>query len=299
MDIEYLRECIALADAMNFTKAAESCFVTQPTLSRHVRAVEQRLGIQLFDRTTHGVSITPEGVEVIGHFRHSVTSYDRAVAASRQAPLGLVLESPYYWTGDYTEPLLDAFSQELPHCEVLVQSCQPAEGVLKVLDGTADAAIDCTEYGGRALSRQPFATERLVAFVADDSPLANHQSISLSELASHGIVVINDDEGYYCAPDGSNTTLALFTSHGLTPAKVAEAQQVDLLARTIRESGGAAVTVSGVRHTDRSYIRVIPLRDDLPDLPLYLVWKRGNKSAALRKLLEVARRLWQEGACQP
>ncbi|HEY0941263.1 MAG TPA: LysR family transcriptional regulator [Steroidobacter sp.] len=83
MSIRALRYLIALADCLNFTRAAERCSVTQSTLSIQVRKFEEYLGVRLFERDRSHVAITEEGRKVLRFARVAVRAADRIVTVSR------------------------------------------------------------------------------------------------------------------------------------------------------------------------------------------------------------------------
>ena len=76
MDIDSLRLIILLSRTLNFTKASSESFMTQPTLSRKIVQCEEELGIKIFNRSTHSVSLTEAGREVIDDIQRIVSLYD-------------------------------------------------------------------------------------------------------------------------------------------------------------------------------------------------------------------------------
>ena len=96
MSIRALRYLIALADCLNFTRAAERCSVTQSTLSIQLRKLEEYLGVRLFDRDRTHVALTEDGRKVLRFARVAVRAADRIVTVSRgtrnRAPESLIEE---------------------------------------------------------------------------------------------------------------------------------------------------------------------------------------------------------------
>jgi LysR family hydrogen peroxide-inducible transcriptional activator len=90
MSIRALRYLIALADCLNFTRAAERCSVTQSTLSIQLRKLEEYLGVRLFDRDRAHVAITEEGRRVLRFARVAVRAADRMIAVGRNGRAGPV-----------------------------------------------------------------------------------------------------------------------------------------------------------------------------------------------------------------
>lgn len=80
MELRWFEDYIALADCLNFSKAAQARNITQPAFSRRIRALENWVGTPLFERTTHDVSLTPAGL----HFRNQAEALTRSVLQLRR-----------------------------------------------------------------------------------------------------------------------------------------------------------------------------------------------------------------------
>lgn len=85
MSIRALRYLIALADCLNFTRAADRCSVTQSTLSIQLRKLEEYLGVTLFERDRAHVALTAEGRQVLRFARVAVRAADRIIVVGRRA----------------------------------------------------------------------------------------------------------------------------------------------------------------------------------------------------------------------
>jgi len=90
MSIRALRYLIALAECLNFTRAAERCSVTQSTLSIQLRKLEEYLGVRLFERDRTHVALTDDGRRVLRFARVAIRAADRIVAVSRNARRSVV-----------------------------------------------------------------------------------------------------------------------------------------------------------------------------------------------------------------
>ena len=105
MDVSHMREVLVLADHMNFTTAAAQLYISQPTLTRHVNAIEEALGVKLFKRTNHTVELTRAGVVAVKAFEKITASYDTLLAdvaaVSEDEEGDLRLGMVYYGTTAY------------------------------------------------------------------------------------------------------------------------------------------------------------------------------------------------------
>lgn len=80
MEISALQQFLVLAETLNFTQAAEKCFVTQPTLSRKIAVLENELGVRLFVRSRKSVMLTAEGSALVEHARRIVSEYEEILS---------------------------------------------------------------------------------------------------------------------------------------------------------------------------------------------------------------------------
>jgi LysR family hydrogen peroxide-inducible transcriptional activator len=111
MSIRALRYLIALAECLNFTRAAERCSVTQSTLSIQLRKLEEYLGVRLFDRDRSHVALTDDGRKVLRFARVAVRAADRIVSMSRNGRV----RSIAIGSALTTEPLIEEINcQRVP-----------------------------------------------------------------------------------------------------------------------------------------------------------------------------------------
>lgn len=79
IDTKWLEDFIALSELRNFSRAAEARFITQPAFGRHIKALEEAVGRQLIDRTTHPVSLTPAGKQFRTTARNLIQQLDHGL----------------------------------------------------------------------------------------------------------------------------------------------------------------------------------------------------------------------------
>ena len=89
MKIQYMREYVSVVENHNFTRAAEQCYIAQPSLSKHMMDIEKELGGQLLVRTKHRVEATELGMEVYEGFRNILNRYDSLLETVERVKSGL------------------------------------------------------------------------------------------------------------------------------------------------------------------------------------------------------------------
>lgn len=258
----YIQEFVTLASTLNFSKTAEQTFITQPALSRHIVELEAELGARLLERSTRTVKLTPAGIVVYEKFCDILKSYSEAKEAAKAISAGisgvLRISSPYYWTEDYTEPVVKYFSSLYPKCRVEIISCQPMEGYNQMLNGESDLALTAhTVSADEKAFKLPFAFEKTGVVMSSGHPLSQCPSVKLTDLDGSAFIFIGA-AGYELFND---SIMSLLRLKGITPSKVLYTQQVDTLGLTIEQTGGVSIMPYCVRRLNRSYISTVLIDD--------------------------------------
>lgn len=299
---DQVQEYVTLAKTLSFSKTAEISCITQPALTRHIHEIEEEMGTRLFDRTTRSVSITPAGAAVLEEFEEILmrfqAAHERASLLSSGKTGTVEFLSPYYWTEDYAEPLIERFLHVNPLCNVRVISCQPSEGYARLLEGDGDILLS-VYFGNRKTGTGvlPIGQERLAAVMPLDHPLARRDSLSIADLAGSRFAFLSEDAAL--SARFNVLALALLASHGVEVTAPQYSQQVDTLGMTIKHTGCIGFMPYGVRHMDRSYLRVIPLSDDDCSFPMCLIWRTENENPVLRDFIETAREASGRACAEP
>ena len=113
MDINRLEEFVVLADCLNYSKAANLLFLTQPVLSRHISDLEKTLGTQLFIRDTHKVALTPIGELAVHELGGVVDAYHKAMRNIKTATDNLNGRISVGFLGYAVRPFITRFVQHM------------------------------------------------------------------------------------------------------------------------------------------------------------------------------------------
>lgn len=289
--IDYIEEFLLLAETLNFSKTADMLYIAQSALSRHIAALEEEMGAKLFERDTRNVRLTPAGEVARRQFQSMMQSYQTAreqVALMATGKSGvLTLNSPYYWTEDFAEPIVIKFRERNPACDVIVRSVQPAGGFSDMFHGEGDIAISLqVQKIDDEVRRVPFATERVAVAMLAENPLAERESLRLSDLRGEQFVTLALD------PQDANEQTPLmnrlFGESGIKPGTPRRTQQVDTLGLSLKQYGGVCVVPWGIRHMDRSYLRFVPLEDDDCTLTMCLYYRVDNDNPLIPGFVKTA-----------
>lgn len=187
MDIELrqLRYFLAVADELNFTRAAERLHMDQPSLSRQIRRLERALGFELFIRTSRSVVLTASGELLRRRSRELLSSFDSMLADVRRTgrfhPRTLRLGWLVPFRDQLMARLVRTFETDSNAKVELVRFDfrDPSGGLSRAV---VDAAIVNPPLGTTGLSYQTLLSEPRVVIVADSNPLARRTDVTLAEL---------------------------------------------------------------------------------------------------------------------
>lgn len=193
-NIRQLEYLVAIAETLNFRRAAERTNTTQPTLSEQLKALEDRLGAQLVERGRSRVMLTPLGVQVVEIARRILRdSHEiRQLAASGGKELAGVLRLGLPPTiGPYLLRLaLPSLHKAFPGLKLYIREELP-ESIPRALDeGTIDTAITLLPVQGADFVSQSLFREPLFLVVGADHELAQRKSVQRADLAGHDVLAL-------------------------------------------------------------------------------------------------------------
>lgn len=239
MDIRQLRYLIALAREGHFTRAAETCFVTQPTLSARIRQLEEELGVPLVLRGQRYHGLTPEGERVLGWARRIVEDVDgmrRDLSALSGEPEGRMTLGVIPTAMPCLPRLTEALRLRYPRIgfEILSQTSR------QIARGLEDFSIDAglTYLDGEPLgigTTWPLFAEHYRLFVAADSVLARRAEITWAEAADLPLCAMT--------PDMQNRRIldAAFATAERTPRPMVESNSMLALCAHVAHGGYATI----------------------------------------------------------
>ena len=189
METRELRYVIAVADELHFGRAARRLGIAQSPLSRAISQLERRLGIQLLQRDSRSVRLTPAGGVLLEEGRIALDAVDaaeqrtRRAAAETTAQPGIVLATKAGASNELLAKLLHAYSAEPGASRVDVTLCRPGEQAYLLRTGRADVAILHLPYDdATAFDTEELVTEGQVAVLPAGHPLTLRETLLLEDV---------------------------------------------------------------------------------------------------------------------
>lgn len=185
-DLRQLRYFVAVAEELHFGRAAERLGIAQPPLSRAIRQLEHRLGVELLDRDRRGAALTDAGRVLLREARTALDAVAAAAHRTRRAgdpgrPLVLVTKAGA--SHELLQRLLGALADEPGGEPVEVLLCEVGEQARLLRDGSADVALMHRPVDDLAgLDTEDLLTEGQVAIVPAGHPLASREQVTLADV---------------------------------------------------------------------------------------------------------------------
>ncbi|MFI1580705.1 LysR family transcriptional regulator [Embleya sp. NPDC020630] len=220
MESRPLRYFVAVAEELNFARAAERLGISPPPLSRAIRALETEVGAVLFERTTHSVALTPAGAVLLAEARPALDALDAAGRRARRAADAspkLVLAVKADGDGDLLEPMLARYGAEPGAMPVRIRLCGWHEQPDLLRRGEVDVALVHEPFDRAGLDAETLIAEPRVAALPGAHPLVAEESLTLADLGLRPEEVDRYIEEHRCAGRDLAQLLTLVALGGRTP----------------------------------------------------------------------------------
>src|SRR5260370_29210290 len=262
MEIRRLRYCVAVAEELSFTRAAERLHIAQPPLSIQIRALEQEVGARLFDRDQRHVFLTQAGKHLLGRARDILASVEAAKAEVRCAALGEVgsRHLGYASSAMFTSSLtwaIKRFQGGFPHVLLTLHEMTSLDQLNALHYRTLDAGIlrksDVPAPSGILI--EEWYRAPLVAAMANDNPLAKKPPISITDFRDQPPIIYPRHTGiglYW-------QVLRLCANAGFRPQIAREVQELPTIVGLVDAGEGIARSPVGTGSHHLDGVAYVPL----------------------------------------
>jgi len=194
MNLRDLKYIIAVAETRHFGKAAERCFVSQPTLSGQIKKLEEELGVAIFERTNRSVEITPIGKDIVARAREAVEQADaiEQLARAHQDPLAGPLRIGAIPTlSPYLMPLILApLKKQLPQMQLVLSEEMTDTLLARLHDHEIDAALLATPVEEGELEQLPLFDEPFWVAYPRKHAFYAREKITLRDLDKENLLLL-------------------------------------------------------------------------------------------------------------
>lgn len=294
MNINQLKYFIAVAEYRSFSKAAEQYFLTQTAVTQQVQKLEETVGVQLIDRKTRPISVTPMGNVFLKEARAIVNRMDMAVLRTREASTGITGTLRIGYTKGYEHSNLTVklrqFHHEYPNVLITCSRCDTDALASGLIDGQFDVIFtwDSTNIcKDEAVEYQLQERVRLVVAMYGSHPLAQRTGLTRADL--------RDEINLFMSPSSTGDSLGdeyfikLYQNAGYYPNILLRSNDVEsILMMVSAEEGISILPVSCIRRlSEVDNLVFVPLLGENETEDILAVWRKEDESPILRTFLEM------------
>ncbi|HEY3426680.1 MAG TPA: LysR family transcriptional regulator [Negativicutes bacterium] len=288
MHIRYLHSFFAVADYLNFTKAAKHLCIAQPVLSRQIAILEEQLGVKLFIRNNRSVHLTAAGITLFREAGTLLTNVENIIEKTRQSYTGTSGVSGQLKIGclgiesDFLPQIIGKFHASYPHIKLNIQ--QVTGEMLNTGLKTGDLDIAFNGYMGNEPPTSPFMhrevrRSRICFLLPYNHPYAHLPSIDFTTLSQERFIVLSEVD----CPQGSAWFFKQCKKAGFTPNIVTLTPRMDTVFLEVEAGLGISFTIRDplISHTFNSRISLVNMEGDDAFGSLIVTWEKENSNPAV------------------
>jgi len=293
VELRHLRYFVAVAEMENVSRAAmQRLHVSQPSLSRQIRDLEDEIGVQLLERTAKSVRLTDAGRAFLDEARAILKKADdavgnvRAIAGKRETELHIG-DWPLA-TGRIMPALLRACQKAMPNVKVKMHDWQVEKNIAGVRDGRLQLAIILPPLKANALDElrfEPLFTGRVCLAVSCDHPFAARRSVSLADAAREPFVGLTHEE----YPRYLEYVNAIFASVNDKPRLVEEHDGWSGVFSSVSAGVGVALSSDAFNYAFDDRIKLLRLTPEPKRVTVGIITRKGKPGPTVEKFSQCAK----------
>ncbi|PZE20731.1 cidABC operon transcriptional activator CidR [Paenibacillus xerothermodurans] len=283
MDIRHMQYVVEVARFGSFTKAAEALHITQPTISKMVKNLEDELGVEVFIRHGKKVELTDAGHVIMQHAQHISNSFENLTSELndlthfRKGRIRIGL--PPMAGANFFPGVMSRFREQYPGLIIQLVEDGSKKIEAQVASGALDMGVVLLPANAQVFESFPFVYESLQLLVHPSHPLAGRKEAALSELSEDAFILFREDFALH------DRIIAECIRAGFKPRVLYESSQWDFISEMVAANLGVAMLPETICATlDPERVCVLSLVDPIIPWQLAMIWRKdGYLSFAARE----------------
>jgi DNA-binding transcriptional LysR family regulator len=290
MEIRHLRYFVAVAEELNFSRAAQRLHIAQPPLSQQIRHLEAELGLQLIARDTRPLRLTEAGRFFKIEALDILARLEEATAGTRRIGRG---QSGWLGVGyigsamnELLPPVVHRFHTDHPRVELQLFEMLYLEQAAALLDRRIHIGLSRTSLGVDTLIEELLYEEPMMVAVPTAHPLAGRTDVVVADLAPEPIVHY---AGRPARGVESDYLMSVFHAAGFEPSIAVEAKNVESALGLVAAGLGIAIVAASFTQGRRQGVRFLALGGQSPFVPMKAVYRSQEQAPPFQAFLAIVR----------
>lgn len=295
MELRQIQYFLAVAEELNFSRAAEQLQIAQPPLSRQIRQLEDELGVELFRRTKRRVELTEAGRAFLEEARQILAQVKQGVQVAQRASRGeigrLVVGFEGSSTYDVIPMSLKVYRERFPHVDLVVYAMTTEEQIQALLENRIGIGFVVSPLNDKRLAIEIILREALILAIPESHPLVARNEVRVQELEGESFIMFQRNRG--CGL--YDQVIAVCQRAGFSPRVIQEADEMQVMLGFVAAGLGITLLSASVEQFQRPGVVYRTLQPSTPKVALALAWRRDDPSTVLQAFIEVVRECTQRG----
>ncbi len=290
MELRHLRYFVAVAEDLNFRKAAGRLHISRPALSKQIKDLEGEISVKLLTRDTVSVALTKAGEIFLTDAREVLSQADEAISRAREAQAGnlgsLRIGSVGVIATDFLPGTLKLFHQSYPDVEVSFVEMLPPEQLAALAAGKIDIAFAYGQHAGNLPGLESLCVIQSTFGVAVSklNSCKGCTHVQLQKVMGKTLLCLGKETNSVHRED----TLRFFASEGLKPSKIRQVEGFDSLVTLIAADQGVTL-LPLVLDLENQGVTIVPLESKHTDFEfrMWAVWQANTPSLLVRQFVQL------------
>jgi DNA-binding transcriptional LysR family regulator len=292
MELRHLKYFVAVAEELNFARAARRVHIAQPSLTKQIQQLEQELGFPLFYRTKKKVELLDTGHVLLEEAQRLLGQAEKAIQSTQRTHAGqsgrLLIGFSTSAAPEVLPRILRKYQALFPDVVVELVEITTIKNTESLLQSAMSVAVIRSPT---FLSRELFCfetikRERFVVALPDSHPLAKQKSVRIKTLASEPLIVPPLLPGWGYA----DSIFQIFRDYGIVPRIAQEATGALAVVTLVAGGFGVALVPASLSNLRLPGLSYRPIKGRCRTSDLTLVWQRDSRASTVRAFLEVVKR---------
>lgn len=293
MELRHLHYFVAVAEELNFSRAAERLHIAQPPLSQQIQNLEAELGVKLFERTKRHVALTVPGKVFLEKVRQVLQQVDQAIEAAQRANRGevgrLVVGFNSSATYSVLPKILRVFGDRCADVELDLHELTTTQQLERLHQSQIDVGILYLPIDSDKLNAIAVWQEALVVALPENHALVSRLEVSIKALEREPFIMPPHrlGGGLY------GQIVRFFQQVDFVPNVVQEAVQLQTAISLVAGGVGVTLVPASLQNLQRSGVVYKRLEEPTPEVAIAVAWRQHDSSPTVQRFIEAVREIYK------